>query len=128
VPTPPAGGKALGGNSKFPFLARPNAARVIAVVSEPSSSRTSHRRLSDLTAAHAADRTLENLLRTLTAKIDVCARLPVFEYEADSEGHHDAAEAFQQLALHERRAFEDLLRCLRAYLDEVPAARREGEE
>lgn len=111
----------------MPFPARPSQERVLAVVSEPSSPRTSHRRLSDLTAAHAADRTLENLLRTITAKLDLCARLPVFEYEADTEGHDIAAEAFQQLGLHERRAFEDLVRCLRAHLDEVPAARKEGE-
>jgi len=74
--------------------------------------------LSDLAAAHPADRTLENLLRTLTAKLDLCARLPVFEYEADSEGHAASADAFQQLARSERHTFDDLLRCLRRHLDE----------
>jgi hypothetical protein len=65
------------------------------------------------------DRTLENLLRTLTAKLDLYARLPMFEYEADREGHQASAEAFQQLGLSERRVFEDLVRCLRRHLDEV---------
>jgi hypothetical protein len=92
------------------------------VVSDPSQPRPS-RRLSDLSAAHPADRTLENLLRTLTAKLDLCARLPVFEYEADAEGHHASAEAFERLAIAERRAFDDLLRDLRRHLDELPAIR-----
>jgi rubrerythrin len=97
---------------------------VVVVVSDPSSPRSS-RRLSDLTAAHPADRTLENLLRTLTAKLDLCARLPVFEYEADAEGHHASAEAFERLAMAERHAFDELLRNLRDHLDEMPAIRAE---
>jgi hypothetical protein len=97
---------------------------VVVVVSDPSSPRSS-RRLSDLTAAHPADRTLENLLRTLTAKLDLCARLPVFEYEADAEGHHASAEAFERLAISERHAFDELLRNLRQHLDELPAIRAE---
>jgi hypothetical protein len=92
------------------------------VVSDPSQPRSS-RRLSDLTAAHPADRTLENLLRTLTAKLDLCARLPVFEYEADAEGHHASAEAFERLGAAERHAFDELLRNLRRHLDELPAIR-----
>jgi hypothetical protein len=95
------------------------------VVSDPSASRPT-RRLSDLTAAHPADRTLENLLRTLTAKLDLCARLPVFEYEADAEGHHASAEAFERLGIAERRAFDELLRSLRRHLDELPAIREES--
>jgi hypothetical protein len=92
------------------------------VVTDPSEPRQS-RRLSDLTAAHPADRTLENILRTLTAKLDLCARLPVFEYEADAEGHHASAEAFERLAISERNAFDELLRNLRRHLDEMPAVR-----
>ena len=44
-------------------------------------------RLSDLRLAHAAGATLQNLLSALSAKIDACSRLKVFEYEAGSEGH-----------------------------------------
>jgi hypothetical protein len=97
---------------------------VLVVVTDPSAPRPS-RRLSDLTAAHPADRTLENLLRTLTAKLDLCARLPVFEYEADAEGHHASADAFERLAMSERHAFDELLRNLRHHLDELPAIRAE---
>jgi hypothetical protein len=100
-------------------------ARVLVVVFEPSSPRSPSRRLSDLSAAHPADRTLENLLRTLTAKLDLCARLPVFEYEADTDGHPACADAFHQLGLSERRSFEDLLDCLRQHLEEGLALRRE---
>jgi hypothetical protein len=107
---------------KITFSARRPAARVDFVVSDPSEPRPT-RRLSDLTAAHPADRTLENLLRTLTAKLDLCARLPVFEYEADAEGHHASADAFERLAMAERHAFDELLRNLRRHLDELPAIR-----
>jgi hypothetical protein len=109
---------------KITFSARRLAARVLVVVTDSSAPRPS-RRLSDLTAAHPADRTLENLLRTLTAKLDLCARLPVFEYEADAEGHHASAEAFERLAISERRSFDELLRNLRNHLDELPAVRQE---
>jgi hypothetical protein len=113
------------GVPKFTFPARRAQARVLVVVTDPSEPRPTTRRLSDLTAAHPADRTLENLLRTLTAKLDLCARLPVYEYEADAEGHRASAEAFERLAISERRAFDTLLRDLRRHLDEVPAAREE---
>src|SRR3954449_10045897 len=109
---------------KITFSARRAQARVLVVVTDPSAPRPS-RRLSDLTAAHPADRTLENLLRTLTAKLDLCARLPVFEYEADAEGHHASADAFERLAISERHSFEELLRNLRNHLDELPAIRAE---
>jgi hypothetical protein len=109
---------------KITFSARRDRARVLVVVTDPSEPRPT-RRLSDLTAAHPADRTLENLLRTLTAKLDLCARLPVFEYEADAEGHHASADAFERLAISERHAFDELLRNLRNHLDELPAIRAE---
>jgi hypothetical protein len=95
------------------------------VVSKPQPPRSA-RRLSDLSAAHPADRTLENLLRTLTAKLDLCARLPVYEYEADSEGHHSSAAAFQQLGAYEREMFDELLQSLRRHLDEAPPASKEA--
>jgi hypothetical protein len=109
----------------MPFFRSGFDARVLVVVSEPRPPRSA-RRLSDLSAAHPADRTLENLLRTLTAKLDLCARLPVYEYEADSEGHPASAEAFQQLGAYERRSFDELLQCLRRHLDEAPPASKEA--
>jgi hypothetical protein len=79
-------------------------------------------RLSDLRAAHAASATLQNLLSALSAKIDACSRLKVFEYEAGSEGHPHCAAAFRTLAEIERESFQALLTCLREHLDEVSPA------
>jgi hypothetical protein len=76
------------------------------------------RRLSDLRRASAADTTLQNLLQTLGAKLDLCSRLPVFEYEAASEGHDESATLFRQLAESERDSFNTLALCLKHYLDD----------
>jgi hypothetical protein len=85
------------------------------------------RRLSDLARVHPADRTLQNLLGTLSAKLELCSRLPIFEYEASSEGHTVCATAFQDLAAIERQSFNDLLLCLRQHLDAtVPDPRATG--
>ena len=89
------------------------------MVSQPSSQG---RRLSDLARVHPADRTLQNLLGTLSAKLDMCSRLPVYEYEAASEGHEASAMAFRELAEVERRTFNNLLACLRVHLDEAADA------
>jgi rubrerythrin len=75
-------------------------------------------RLSDLRSAHAGA-TLQNLLSALSAKIDACSRLKVFEYEAGSEGHIQCAAAFRSLAEAERQSFHTLLACLQQHLDEV---------
>ena len=76
-------------------------------------------RLSELARVHPGDRTLQNLLGTLSAKLEMCSRLPVYEYEAASEGHEASAVAFHELAAQERRAFNNLLACLRVHLDEA---------
>jgi hypothetical protein len=95
------------------------------VVSQPPPQDRKSHRLSDLARVHPADRTLQNLLGVLSAKLDMCSRLPVYEYEADSEGHEGTALAFHELAEAERRAFANLLDCLRIHLDEAATARRE---
>jgi hypothetical protein len=74
-------------------------------------------RLSDLARVHPADRTLQNLLGTLSAKLELCSRLPVFEYEATTEGHTEVAGVLAHLAALERQSFGDLLLCLRDHLD-----------
>lgn len=79
-------------------------------------------RLSALQRSHVADATLTNLLSTLTSQIQTCARLAVFEYEADSEGHAELASAFHELAETERASFTALLSHLRRHLDKRPAA------
>jgi hypothetical protein len=86
-------------------------------VLQPDDSATT-RRLSDLRRAQPADTTLQNLIGLLSAKLELCARLPVFEYEAGSDGHAACAAAFRNLAEIERRSFNDLLACLREHLDE----------
>ena len=75
------------------------------------------RRLSDLGSAQPADETLRNLLGTLNAKLDLCARLPFLAYQADREGFEHAAATFRELAVMERRSLEDLLTSLKSHLD-----------
>lgn len=89
----------------------------------PRSSSTA-RRLSDLTAALPADRTLQNLLGLMSAKLELCSRLPILEYEAANEGHEACATAFHEMAEIERRSFTDLVACLRRHLDETGAGER----
>ena len=75
------------------------------------------RRLSDLGSAQPADETLRNLLGTLNAKLDLCARLPFLAYQAEREGFGDAAATFRDLAEDERRSLECLLATLKTHLD-----------
>ena len=82
------------------------------------------RRLSDLRRAQPADATLQNLLRLLSTKLELCARLPVFEYEAGNDGHARCAAAFRDLADVERQSFNELLVCLRDHLDESLGAHK----
>lgn len=88
---------------------------------QPSSTA---RRLSDLTAALPADRTLQNLLGLMSSKLELCSRLPILEYEAANEGHEACATTFHEMAELERRSFTDLLACLRRHLDETGAGQR----
>ena len=77
------------------------------------------RRLSDLHRSQPADATLRNLLGTLNTKLELCARLPVLAYEADQEGHEQAAAAFRDLAAVERQVLNDLLLSLKRHLDRM---------
>ena len=74
-------------------------------------------RLAELRSAQPCDTTLQNLLSILTAKLDLSTRLPVFEYEADSEGFTEAASFMSALASAERESVHDVLRSLRMHLD-----------
>jgi len=94
------------------------------VISRTDPSDTT-RRLADLQRAQPADATLKNLLGYLNTKLDLCARLPVFEWEAGHEGYEDSAIAFRRLAEAERRLCAEVVECLRAHLD-VCAATSEG--
>jgi hypothetical protein len=79
------------------------------------------KRLSDLRDALAADATLRNLVYTLNAKLEFCARLPVLAYEAEQEGHAQIAAAFSHLATVERRSLDELLETMRRYLENTEA-------
>jgi hypothetical protein len=90
--------------------------RLVHVISRTDSSDVT-RRLTDLRRAQPADATLRNLLGVLNAKLELCASLPVFEWEAGSEGHEDCAAAFRHLAEAERQSCSEILDRLRAHLD-----------
>jgi len=91
------------------------------VISQPDQS-VATRRLSDLRRAQPADATLKNLLGVLSAKLELCASLPVFEWEAGSEGYEDCAIAFRSLAEAERRSCTDVIERLREHLENRAAA------
>jgi rubrerythrin len=76
------------------------------------------RSLTDLRRTHPTDSTLENLLAILRAELDLCARLPVFEYEATAGGYDDCASLLRRLAETERVHVDDILSTLRRHLDQ----------
>jgi hypothetical protein len=77
------------------------------------------RRLGELRRAQPADATLKNLLGLLTMKLELCAQLPVFEWEARNDGHEACARKFSALAQDERNSFAEVLECLRAHLEQT---------
>jgi hypothetical protein len=74
------------------------------------------RRLTDLRRGQPADATLKNLLGVLSAKLELCASLPVYEWEAVSEGYEACAGAFRELAEVERRSCSEVIDRLREHL------------
>jgi hypothetical protein len=88
----------------------------VVLVSETRRPSTTQR-LAELRSAQPCDTTLQNLLSILNAKLDLSARLPVFEYEADSEGFPEAASFMSALASAERESVQDVVRSLRLHLD-----------
>jgi hypothetical protein len=74
------------------------------------------KRLSDLRRGQPADATLKNLLGVLSAKLELCASLPVYEWEAVSEGYEACARAFRELAEAERRSCSEVIDRLREHL------------
>jgi hypothetical protein len=82
------------------------------------------RRLNELRATMPADHTLQNLLGVLNAKLELCSKLPIYEYEAVSQGHTHCVRAFQLLAERERSSFDEILATLRVHLDITAAAHK----
>jgi hypothetical protein len=93
-------------------------------MSAPEVKTSPGRSLSDLRRVHSTDSTLQNLLTLLKAELDLCARLPVFEYEAASEGHEDCASLLRNLAVAERGNVEELLKTLQLHLDRRTARKQ----
>jgi len=79
--------------------------------------QTTAQRLAELRRANPHDATLQNLLSLVSTKLDLSARLPVYEYEADSEGFADTASFMSALASAERDSLADILALLRQHLD-----------
>jgi hypothetical protein len=90
----------------------------VVLVSETRRPSTA-KRLAELRSAQPCDTTLQNLLSILTAKLDLSARLPVFEYEADSEGFPEVASFMSALASAERESVQEVVRSLRLHLDDT---------
>jgi hypothetical protein len=88
----------------------------VVLVSETRRPSTTQR-LAELRSAQPCDTTLQNLLSILNAKLDLSARLPVFEYEADSEDFQEVASFMSALASAERESVHDVLRSLRLHLE-----------
>src|SRR3954447_4775366 len=101
---------------EVPFHGGSPAAKVDPVPEAPRQ-MSSSQRLDELRRAHRYDATLQNLLTLLTAKLDLSARLPVFEYEADSEGFPEVPSFISALASAERESVQDVVRSLRLHLD-----------
>jgi hypothetical protein len=87
-------------------------------VAEAPRQTSTAQRLNELRRAHPYDATLQNLLAVLNVKLDLSARLPVFEYEADSEGFPETASFLSALASAERESMRELLDSLRRHLDD----------
>jgi hypothetical protein len=86
-------------------------------VADASRQSSTAQRLADLRAAHTHDVTLQNLLAIVSAKLDLSARLPIFEYEADSDGFSDTASFLAALASAERESLQEILVSLRHHMD-----------
>lgn len=79
--------------------------------------RDATRRIGELRRMQPADATMRNLLSLLTTKLEICAGLPVWEWEAGNEGHRERAAGFRELAAAERRSCIDIMDWLREHLE-----------
>jgi hypothetical protein len=79
--------------------------------------RDASRRIGELRRMQPADATMRNLLALLTTKLEICAGLPVWEWEAGNEGHREQAAGFRALAAAERRSCIDIMDWLREHLE-----------
>ena len=83
-------------------------------------------RLSELRHAYPVDLRLRNLLDVITVKLDLCARLAVYDYEERNEPDDRDAATFRGLAEAERRSVGEILSTLHRHLDERDAGASTG--
>jgi hypothetical protein len=73
-------------------------------------------RLGDLRRQRPGDATLQDLLAILDAKLELCRRLPVYEYDAAHDGHEGCASELRELLAIERRSCERVVEMLHRHL------------
>jgi hypothetical protein len=86
--------------------------------------REPSRRIGELRRMQPADATMKNLISLLTAKLELCEGLPVWEWEAGNEGHREQAAGFRTLADAERRSAVDIMEWLREHLERTAERNR----
>jgi hypothetical protein len=79
-------------------------------------------RLAELRSAHACNATLQNLIAVLATRLDLCAKLAIYEFEADNEGFANSASFFSAVASAERESVRELVEALRVHLDQANGA------
>jgi hypothetical protein len=73
-------------------------------------------RLGDLRRQRPGDATLQDLLAILDAKLELCRRLPVYEYDAAHDGDEGCASELRELLAVERQSCERVVEMLHRHL------------
>jgi hypothetical protein len=81
--------------------------------------RERFQRFGALRRAQPADATMKNLLELLTIKLELCERLPVWEWEAGDEGNETSAATFHAVLETERRTCDEVLSSLHEHIERV---------
>jgi hypothetical protein len=110
-------------SSEGDHLPRPALSEEALPVTTGEAEHSEGRRLAGLRRAYPSDSTLENLLTVLRAQLDLCARLPLFAYEATTEGHDECATLLERLAGNERAHVEQVLVALQRHLEQRQSAK-----
>jgi hypothetical protein len=79
------------------------------------------RTIREIRADHAGSETLAHLVSLVDEKLELAARLKLYEYDAGEEGLSDCARAFQHAAEIEREHVQTLLELLCDHLPSLLA-------
>jgi hypothetical protein len=74
-------------------------------------------RLADLRRQRPGDATLRDLLEILGSKLELCRRLPVYQYDAAHDGFDACAAELAELIVMERRMCERVVEMLHGHLE-----------